>query len=351
MKQPIRRLPAFIEDKQEGISIPRLSPFDIRDSLSEETRQTMAGSWAPSTTKQHKASWQSFATWCEERGIGQDRRLPAAETTLCDYASSWKGRKGSASLPSKMAGIKAVHIVNGVAWNGGQSLKRVMEGVKRLKPVEAARETRAPVTLERMEVLNSHLDPKDGKDACVAAIANIAFFGQCRLGELLPESPDPEKLRPNTVPSFNNLGDPISSFGSRTLRLPFTKTKKQEGEDVTICAQKGVADPIKAIDHHAIMNDLDQNGGEVPLASFIDEDGDRKLLSKKSFILRCNEIWMAKGMKRITGHSFRIGGTTHYLLKGIKPDVVKALGRWSSDSFLRYWRQLDILGVMYVERI
>ncbi|KAF9022762.1 hypothetical protein BDZ89DRAFT_1195100, partial [Hymenopellis radicata] len=146
----------------------------------------------PSTTKQHKASWQSFATWCEERGIGQDRRLPAAETTLCDYASSWKGRKGSASLPSKMAGIKAVHIVNGVAWNGGQSLKRVMEGVKRLKPVEAARETRAPVTLERMEVLNSHLDPKDGKDACVAAIANIAFFGQCRLGELLQNLPTRE---------------------------------------------------------------------------------------------------------------------------------------------------------------
>ncbi|KAF9030724.1 hypothetical protein BDZ89DRAFT_949451 [Hymenopellis radicata] len=85
------------------------------------------------------------------------------------------------------------------------------------------------------------------------------------------------------------------------------------------------------------------------LASFIDERGQRKVLTKRAFLLRCNEIWLKEGLSRLTGHSFRIGGTTYFLLKGKDPNVVKALGRWSSDAFLRYWRQLDQLGIMYIE--
>ncbi len=49
------------------------------------------------------------------------------------------------------------------------------------------------------------------------------------------------------------------------------------------------------------------------------------------------------------GHSFRIGGTTFFLIKGVNPDVVKALGRWSSDAFKKYWRNLEILGILHIE--
>ncbi|TFK16572.1 hypothetical protein FA15DRAFT_548136, partial [Coprinopsis marcescibilis] len=60
-------------------------------------------------------------------------------------------------------------------------------------------------------------------------------------------------------------------------------------------------------------------------------------LTKAHFLERCNQIWTGLGYLRITGHSFRIGGTTELLLAGVPPDVVKAMGRWSSDSFLKYW--------------
>jgi hypothetical protein len=46
----------------------------------------------------------------------------------------------------------------------------------------------------------------------------------------------------------------------------------------------------------------------------------------------CNEIWGAAGYPHTTGHSFRIGGTTELLLPGVTVDVVKAMGRWSSDD-------------------
>ncbi|KAF8322878.1 hypothetical protein F5887DRAFT_837617, partial [Amanita rubescens] len=65
----------------------------------------------------------------------------------------------------------------------------------------------------------------------------------------------------------------------------------------------------------------------------------RKLLTASKFMKRCNELWKGWGHPRFTGHSFRIGGTTHYLLRKVDPNVVRVMGRWSSDAFLRYdWR-------------
>ncbi|KAF8573516.1 hypothetical protein K439DRAFT_1250648, partial [Ramaria rubella] len=63
-------------------------------------------------------------------------------------------------------------------------------------------------------------------------------------------------------------------------------------------------------------------------------------LTCSAFLNRCNQIWTAQGYPRSTGHSFRIGGTMELLLTGVHPDVVKAMGQWSSDSFLVYWRSL-----------
>ncbi|EJD33618.1 hypothetical protein AURDEDRAFT_48719, partial [Auricularia subglabra TFB-10046 SS5] len=69
-----------------------------------------------------------------------------------------------------------------------------------------------------------------------------------------------------------------------------------------------------------------------------DGTGVKIALTKRAFLSRLNEIWTAAGMCRVTGHSFRIGGTTALLRAGVEPEVVKVAGRWKSDSFLRYWR-------------
>ncbi|KIK93936.1 hypothetical protein PAXRUDRAFT_143952 [Paxillus rubicundulus Ve08.2h10] len=52
-----------------------------------------------------------------------------------------------------------------------------------------------------------------------------------------------------------------------------------------------------------------------------------------------------------TGHSFCIGGTTELLLAGVPPDVVKALGHWSSDTFLHYWCSLELLAPLHIENL
>ena len=85
---------------------------------------------------------------------------------------------------------------------------------------------------------------------------------------------------------------------------------------------------------------INQHHPNLPLLAHSTPSGPRMLM-KATFLARCNQIWTTSGYPGMTGHSFRIGGTTELLTSGIPPDVVKSIGRWSSDSFLRYWRDLE----------
>ncbi|KAG1873658.1 hypothetical protein DFJ58DRAFT_759598 [Suillus subalutaceus] len=56
-------------------------------------------------------------------------------------------------------------------------------------------------------------------------------------------------------------------------------------------------------------------------------------LAVHKFLLVCNSVLAVHSLPRISHHCFCIGGTTTLLLRNMSPHVVKAIGRWSSDSF------------------
>ena len=65
----------------------------------------------------------------------------------------------------------------------------------------------------------------------------------------------------------------------------------------------------------------------------------------------CNKVWGKDGIQRITGHSSRIGGTTAFLMAGVYSDIVRKMGRWSSDAFLRYWRNVNGIFEMHASSV
>ncbi|KIJ35131.1 hypothetical protein M422DRAFT_181207, partial [Sphaerobolus stellatus SS14] len=71
-------------------------------------------------------------------------------------------------------------------------------------------------------------------------------------------------------------------------------------------------------------------------------------LTKCAFLTGYNSIWTSCGFPRYTRHSFRIGGTTELHSSGVHPGVVKALGRWSSDAFLFYWRSIHDIASIHI---
>jgi len=248
-----------------------------------------------------------------------------------------------------MGTLKKLHLMKGLAWNGGMKLELVLQAVDKRAPPSSRLDKRPPVSLEMLELLAEHLDLTDNLDACVFMVACCAFYGQLRLGEILHTNQDVSTYKPKFNPLFSDLKPPSTKRGSRILHVPYSKTLREKGDDVIMARQAGPTDPITAVDNHASVNSLSPHD---PFASYWDPSKNKRLtLTKDKFLGRCNDIWKRNDIKRFTGHSFRIGGTTYFLISGVNPDAVKCFGRWLSNSFLDYWRQLDDLAVQHIEMI
>jgi len=175
------------------------------------------------------------------------------------------------------------------------------------------------------------------KEKCALSIALSAFIGQMRLGELLP--PSQNKICLDRLPSRGRWSLNTDSTGASSIFLPWTKTTGKAGAMITLPSQSAPMDPTSALCHHFIASPLPDSS---LICEYI-EDNSRKTLDKECFMEMCNNIWSTNGFPRITGHSFRIGGTTSLLLAGIDTQIVKSMGRWSSDAFKHYWRKVEIL--------
>ncbi len=162
-------------------------------------------------------------------------------------------------------------------------------------------------------------------------------MGQMRLGELLPASAN--NFTRNQLPSRGNWSLSPDSKDSSKIFLPWTKTTGKAGALVTLPHQAPPLDPTKAICLHLVSSRLPDSA----LLCEYTEDGKVRTLDKEDFMAICNNVWSLHGFQRITGHSFRIGGTTSLLLSGVDAEIVKGMGRWSSDAFKLYWRKVEVL--------
>ncbi|KAF5387985.1 hypothetical protein D9615_000528 [Tricholomella constricta] len=320
------------------------APWQIPVPLRDHMNSVLSRAWKPSTASGYSRSVLDFLSFCTELGVPPAACLPASEDLLCVFAASFCGSLAGSSIRSKCAALRSWHIQNGLPWMGSVRLAYTIKGCDNSRPASSFAGKRPPVTLDALSAILSGLDTSSALDACVAALATTAFWGQLRLGEILP---DREGLTgADRLPSWAQLHSPNQN-GSRLLHLPNSKTSGRAGEDVVITRQAS-ADPIQYLLTH-----YERTGSKVnwPLAWYRSDSGDPVSLTKRKFLIRCNSILSGLGRQPISGHSFRIGGTTHFLLCGVPPDVVKAMGRWSSDSFLRYWRSLEIIAPLHAEML
>ncbi|KAJ7747966.1 hypothetical protein DFH07DRAFT_802895 [Mycena maculata] len=314
----------------------------ISSTAEAKVHHAIQNAWAESTLKKYNQGLKAFLRFCDTEQINPDQRLPADEFLLCAFAASRAGEIAGVTARGAVAAVKAWHIINNAEWRGGIRLRYTLRGVENLGP--SKHDQRPPVTEAMLRALDKDLDHGDPKDAAVFATACCAYWGQIRLGEILSETQG--SFIAGRIPLASNLGPPSTPAGSRVLRLPYTKTKGNKGDDAMLCRQRSTSDPINAIEEHLKINSIPP---ELPLFSHRNKGGDLICLTRKKLMLRCNAIWSRYGWPSCTGHSFRIGGTTELLLAGVNPDVVQAMGRWKSDAFLVYWRRLDILAPLHAE--
>jgi hypothetical protein len=229
-------------------------------------------------------------------------------------------------------------------WKGSARLRYILNGVHNLAPGFLTRPLRLPINAKMLIQLIENLDLSSPFDLAVAACAVTAFWGQCRLGELLPSSL--ALLLSIPFPTRSCFMRSLRNPEACILRLPHTKTHKH-GQDVVLVDQRAPINPINLLKSHLRLNHIQHDSFLFSYTSA----GALRPLTTSSFLKRCNQVWHLLGYPHTTGHSFRIGGTTELLIAGIPPDVVRATGRWSSGSFLRYWRSLDDIAPRYMRYI
>jgi hypothetical protein len=332
-------------------SIGPHSFFHVNDTsnlLSPQSRNyvthAIQNGWAKSTVKRYSGAIDQYIRFCDDESIPDHLRFPADEFVLCAFAASSAGIHARTTPRNRLSALKAWHLAHNLEWRGSSRLRYVLNGVHNLAPRSSRRPPRPPVNASMLTQLISHLNLASPLDIAVAACATTAFWGQCRLGELLPISSNPIPSTPLPTRSGfkRSLRNPLSCI----IRLPCTKTHRH-GQDVVLVDQRADINPITLLKRHLRINDIPN---DTHLFSYTSTNGFTPL-TKSLFLRRCNEIWQILGYPRTSGHCFRIGGTTELLIAGTPPDVVKATGRWSSDSFLRYWRSLDEIAPMYVRHL
>lgn len=330
---PALVLPSFL-------SIPDGSqPVSLRAKA--RVARAIQNGWAKSTLKRYSSSVKLFLRFCDMEGVPEHLRFPANEFVLCAFAASSIGRHARGTPSAHLSALKAWHVAHNLEWGGSARLRYVLNGVQNLAPGTSIQPLRPPINATMLIQLIQGLDLSLPFDIAVAACAAAAFWGQCRLGELLPSSV--ARFIASLFPSRSAFVRSLRNPQACLLRLPHTKTHPH-GQDVVLVDQRAPINPISLLKTHLRINN-------IPNHSFIfaySVAGDLRPLTKSLFLQRCNQIWQSLGYPRTTGHSFRIGGTTELLVAGTPPDVVKAMGRWSSGSFLRYWRSLDDIAPRHV---
>ena len=71
---------------------------------------------------------------------------------------------------------------------------------------------------------------------------------------------------------------------------------------------------------------------------------------KQTFLAFVMSIWQTAHLAHVLGHSFRIGGAVELLLAGVPPEIVAAIGGWTSLTFLLYWRRMEEILPMSTSR-
>lgn len=313
-----------------------------------ETFRLLPNALAKSTVRGYDSTVQRFLKFCSDHGIPHQLQFPTHESVLCAFAASFAYRASGGSLANTMAALKTWHALHNATWQGGQRLVYVIKAVANCAPATATHPSRPGVTLDHLRILHENLDLRLPRDAAIYAIACIAFWGMCRLGELLGTSRRSHDTQRHpsrcSVTGTPCIGHPID------LHLPSTKTSQREGATIRLLAQHGRADPIYALANHFHVNRTP--GPTDHLFAYQSTTlGPAKCITKEEFLLRCNQIWQANGKDRLSGHNFRIGGANHFLDRRVSSDVVKSMGRWKSGAFYKYWRKPEDKAVRFAQRV
>ncbi|KAG2063904.1 hypothetical protein BDR04DRAFT_1130966 [Suillus decipiens] len=340
-------VPAGHSTRQPAVHISDNVPnHKISDAQLERILNVIGASWAQATKETYGAGLLVFHVFCDSNNIEEDKRCPIARNLLLDFLCSCAGSYSGSALANYAAGLRAWHLLHGREWLiPPKELKAVLDGATASAPASSKQPKRLPFTPNSLAAIRDQLDLNSLLDAAIFACLTTTFYAIARLGELTVKAIrdyDPKKHVPRNGLSIttDRQGLVVTKF-----HLPSTKVSPIEGETIYWAAQEGPTNPKAALDNHFRVNPASES---AHLFAWKHATGMRPL-SKRQLIKRLATVTAAAKLPDLKGHGLRIGGTLEYLLRGVPFDVVKTMGRWSSEAFTIYLREHATVLAPYIQ--
>ncbi|KAG2121741.1 hypothetical protein DEU56DRAFT_746537 [Suillus clintonianus] len=318
----------------------------ITDEDLQRVLTVMNSAWTQSTRESYGAGLLVYHVFCDTRSVPELQRCPADTLTILAFVASCAGAYAGRTLANYVFAIRAWHVLHGHTWAIQQhQLKSALDGAAIQAPPDSKRAKREPFTINSIIQIRAHLDLHAPLDTAVFACLTSAFYSLARLGELTVKS-----IKIFTPQEHVKRADVRMDCEDRNglrvskIHVPRTKTSTT-GEDIYWARQSDSTDPEAALIQHFTINEPLPNDH---LFTWRHPKGPRPL-TRGAFLKRIASIAKQGGCPDLKGHGIRIGGTLEYLLRGIPFDVVKSMGRWSSEAFTIYLRDHALIMAPYLQ--
>ncbi|ETW78730.1 hypothetical protein HETIRDRAFT_428578 [Heterobasidion irregulare TC 32-1] len=268
----------------------------------------MAHGWKDSTLKVYGSGLLLYHVICDAKDVPETHRALASIALLCSFLSALAGSYSPSTVENYLAGIRAWHLIHGLEWSHDTArLTSLQHGTKNLAPPSAKKTKRAPYTVTYLLQLRPYLNLSDSVHTAVWACVTALFYGIACVGEL-------------TVPS-------LSGF-----KLDIHTKTSTHGQEIYWSSEPNPTDPDAALRHHLLVKKPSPN--EHLFSNTFKKE--RRPLLHSVFLRYIAQAAAQAGLPPLHGHSFRIGGTLEFLLRGLPFDTIQVKGRWVSNTFQAY---------------
>ena len=204
-----------------------------------------------------------------------------------------------------------------------------------ISKIHSKSDSRLPITqflLHRLLDSVDHVVSDNYHAILLKAMFLVAFYGLFRIGELTSQTSGVIPLYIDQLQVFNNrFVLNITKFKNNRSNKPF---------DIVIHRQQNSYCPYVGMIRYLVSRKMDSG----PLFRF--KDGAPVTRSFFTSKLKNCIVFCGLNPKVFKSHSFRMGGASFLASIGKSDLQIQLLGRWSSNSFLRYIRnqKFDVFG-------
>jgi hypothetical protein len=322
----------------------RLAHNPALDSWNRSVDHYIDQALAPNTQKLYSTGWKTFRTFLQLSDIKDifgvtdtvRQKTMMAFTAYCadSLCISYT------TIKSYLCAIKYFFARSGspdpLTFTGGQSftqLQLVLRGVRKVQG--SVTNKREPVTIDLLSSMIRVLGRGlygPYMDSLLTAAFLLAFFGFLRCSEFTTISDHFDPVFHLTMSCVS-----IVSLPQKMLYLSLHASKTdpfRKGVTIKIFPLNNYLCPIQAVTKFLTWRKSLTSSPNSPF--FLTTSGTP--LTRKVFtnclqgVLQC----VGQGVAGIKPHSFRIGAATSAAKANIPDHLIKTMGRWSSDCYLRY---------------